>query len=108
MEVHEALSWDKEKQLSRIHIEADAKLVIQSITGSTLLIHWENKNLIKEIKHLVSSFSYCNFSFVNRDDNQVADHITNSVRGKSSATEAYDNFSADLAFWFMISFIPLI
>ncbi|XP_026413417.1 uncharacterized protein LOC113309224 [Papaver somniferum] len=61
MAVREALSWAKEKRLNHIHIEADAKLVIQSITGRNLLIQWENRNIIKEIKNLMSCFSSCIF-----------------------------------------------
>ncbi|XP_026399921.1 uncharacterized protein LOC113295809 [Papaver somniferum] len=96
MAVREALSWAKEKQLVNIHIEVDAKLVIQSITGSTLLVQWENMNLIKEIKHLISDFNSCTFSFVGRLNNQVADSIAISVRESASNIEKYVFFKDEL------------
>lgn len=71
--VREALSWAKDMKLSRIQIEADVKLVVDTINGNILLIQWENKNVIKEIKHLISSFLFCEFIHVSRNDNQVAD-----------------------------------
>lgn len=61
MAIREAMLWAKEKHLTKIHIKDEAKLVIQCMTEKTLLIHWENINILKEIKHLISSFSYCFF-----------------------------------------------
>ncbi|XP_026428820.1 uncharacterized protein LOC113324744 [Papaver somniferum] len=96
MEIREALAWAKEKSYNKIQIEADAKLAIQSITGTTSLIQWENRNILKEIKHLSSCFSLCNFSFIGRDDNQVAYAVAKSVRTSELDIELYDNFSANI------------
>ncbi|XP_026410972.1 uncharacterized protein LOC113306228 [Papaver somniferum] len=80
MAIREALVWAKEKHLKRIHIEVDAKLIIQSITGNVLRIQWENRNLLKKIIHLSSSFLQCSFSFIGSDDNQIADAVAKTVR----------------------------
>ncbi|XP_026396914.1 uncharacterized protein LOC113291615 [Papaver somniferum] len=90
-----AIREAKEKSFTIIHIKADAKLVIQSITGTISLIQWENRNLLKEIKHLSSFFSLCNFTFVSRNDNQVTDEVTKSVRTSERDVELYDNYSAN-------------
>ncbi|XP_026434333.1 uncharacterized protein LOC113331906 [Papaver somniferum] len=42
MDIQEPLLWAREKRFTRIHIEADAKLVVQSITDNVLLIQWGN------------------------------------------------------------------
>ncbi|XP_026416324.1 uncharacterized protein LOC113311738 [Papaver somniferum] len=92
MAIHEALLWEKSLNHSRIHIEAGAKLVIQSINVHTLLIQWENRNLIKEIKHLSSKFNLCTFDYVNKDDNQVADALARSPRETTISTEYFSDF----------------
>ncbi|XP_026450452.1 uncharacterized protein LOC113350518 [Papaver somniferum] len=92
MEVREALSWAKERNHPSIQIEADAKLVIDSINGNVLLIQWENKNLIKEIKHLISSFYICEFVYVSRDNNQVVDAVAKNVRHTTKTLEIFGEF----------------
>ncbi|XP_026410863.1 uncharacterized protein LOC113306098 [Papaver somniferum] len=92
MDVREASHWARRLQLPNIQIEADAKLVIQSINSQSLLVQWENRNFIKEIKHLISSFISCSFVYVSRDDNQVANAIARSSRETSPACESYENF----------------
>ncbi|XP_026431646.1 uncharacterized protein LOC113328867 [Papaver somniferum] len=96
MAVREALICAKDKQFQRIHIEADAKLVIQSITGDILLIQWENKTLLKEIIHLSSSFLHCSFSYIGRDNNRVADAVAKTVRGTTTNLDLINNFPEEL------------
>lgn len=96
MAIREALIWARRKSLTRIHIEADSKVVIQSITDISSLIQWENMNILKKFKYLSSYFSLCCFLFINRDDNQVADKVAKSVKTSESGIEFYDNFSADI------------
>ncbi|XP_026459335.1 uncharacterized protein LOC113359996 [Papaver somniferum] len=91
--IREALLWVKELKLGKIHIEADAMLVIQSINENSLLIQWENRNILIEIKHL--SFSFCKFSFTSRDNNQVEDVVGKFVRISASSLNCLDNFSAE-------------
>ncbi|XP_026409878.1 uncharacterized protein LOC113304974 [Papaver somniferum] len=80
MEIHEALAWAKKKSYFKIQIEEDATLVIQSLTGTTSLIQWENRNILKDIKHLSLCFSFRSFSFISRDDNQVAGELVNQLK----------------------------
>ncbi|XP_026397127.1 uncharacterized protein LOC113291855 [Papaver somniferum] len=58
MAVLEALFCALERNFSSIQIEADAKLVIESIKSSNLLTQWENRNLINEIQYLISKFLF--------------------------------------------------
>ncbi|XP_026428462.1 uncharacterized protein LOC113324360 [Papaver somniferum] len=94
MAVIEALSWAKDLKFSRIQIEADAKLVIDTINGNILLIQWENRNIIKEIKYLISSFSLCEFVHVSRDNNQVADAVAKHVSQSALSILTDGNFNA--------------
>ncbi|XP_026385013.1 uncharacterized protein LOC113280624 [Papaver somniferum] len=94
MAIREALLWAKILNHTKIQIEADAKLVIQSINGHSLLIQWENKNIIKEIKHLSSSFALCTFDFVNRDDNQVANAIARTTKETRNSTKFFGDFDS--------------
>ncbi|XP_026450548.1 uncharacterized protein LOC113350629 [Papaver somniferum] len=80
MAVFESLQWENELHFNKVHIESDAKIVIQSIVEDNLLIQWENRNILKAIKHLSLSFNSCHFSFTKRNNNQVADSIAKSVR----------------------------
>ncbi|XP_026400611.1 uncharacterized protein LOC113296521 [Papaver somniferum] len=89
MAIREYLFWELRKNFSKIQIEADAKLVIESINGSSSLIYWEKKNLIKEIQYLSSKFSFCVFISVPRSDNQVADKIAKTARTSSVNSENY-------------------
>ncbi|XP_026396648.1 uncharacterized protein LOC113291315 [Papaver somniferum] len=93
MAIREALSWAKRMQCSMVQVEADAKLVIQSINRVSLLIQWENRNLIKEIKHLALSFTRCIFSFTKRENNRVADIISKTVRESATGIKSFSNFS---------------
>ncbi|XP_026458764.1 uncharacterized protein LOC113359324 [Papaver somniferum] len=90
MAVRESLLWYRSLQLTNIQIEADANLVIQSINSQSLLIQWENKNFIKEIKHLISSFTSCTFAYISRDDNKVTNAIARSSREIGQGCEIYD------------------
>ncbi|XP_026439157.1 uncharacterized protein LOC113337785 [Papaver somniferum] len=92
----EALQWAKEKKLTRIQIEADAKLVVQSITDNVLLIQLENRNILKQIKNLSSSFIHCSFSFVSRNDNRVADLVAKTVRESATSLFLLSNFSGEI------------
>ncbi|XP_026383785.1 uncharacterized protein LOC113279300 [Papaver somniferum] len=92
----EALSWAKEMKLDDIQIEADAQVVIKAITEDPWLVHWENKNLITEIKHPSSFFNSCNFTFVGREDNQVDKSIAKNVRALVVDTHKFDNFGKDI------------
>ncbi|XP_026408995.1 uncharacterized protein LOC113304149 [Papaver somniferum] len=93
MTVIEALSWAKDLKYTRIEIEANGKLVIESINGKILPIQCENKNLIKEIKHLISSFLFCEFIHVSHDDNQVEDVVAKHVRKKEILILSVENFN---------------
>ncbi|XP_026452704.1 uncharacterized protein LOC113353261 [Papaver somniferum] len=79
MAVLEALQWAKELHLNKVHIESDARLVIQSLVEDNLLIQWENRSTLKAIEHLSLSFSGCHFSFTNRNNNNVAASIARTV-----------------------------
>ncbi|XP_026417502.1 uncharacterized protein LOC113312984 [Papaver somniferum] len=68
MAIREALTWAKDKQMFKIHIEADAQLVIQSITDDVLLI---------------------------QRDNQVTDAVAKSVRGTAININISNNFPSD-------------
>ncbi|XP_026417302.1 uncharacterized protein LOC113312782 [Papaver somniferum] len=96
MAIREALLCAREKQFTSIHIEADAKLVVQSITDNVLLTRWENTSILKQIKSLSASFNHCSFSFVSRDDNRVADEVARSVRESSTHINLLNNFSEDI------------
>ncbi|XP_026410178.1 uncharacterized protein LOC113305335 [Papaver somniferum] len=96
MAIRETLAWAKKKSYFKIQIEAYGKLVIQSLTGTTSLIQWENRNILKEIKHLSLCFSFCSFSFISRDHNQVADELAKSVRTSELDVELYDSFNANI------------
>ncbi|XP_026451196.1 uncharacterized protein LOC113351423 [Papaver somniferum] len=93
MAIREALSWAKRMQYTSIQVEADAELVIQTINGVSLLIPWENRNLIKEIKQLSLNFTHCSFSFTKRDNNQIADYISRTVRETTNGIEVDGEFS---------------
>lgn len=62
------------------------------------MIQWENRNILKEIKHLSLSFNYWNFCFISisRDDNQVTDVITRNVRKIASTLNYLNNFRAGI------------
>ncbi|XP_026433495.1 uncharacterized protein LOC113330916 [Papaver somniferum] len=69
MDIREALQWTREKKFTSIHIEADAKLVVQSIIDNVLLI---------------------------QDDNRVADEVAISVRESATHINLLNNFSEDI------------
>lgn len=90
--VKEALLWARAKGLNNILIEGDAKVVMKAISEGTPTSHWDGKNIIKEIKWLANLFSFCSFSYVSRDDNQVADNISKFVRQSKIYLDMQSNF----------------
>lgn len=83
-------------KLDDIHIEADAQVVIKAINEDSWVVQWENRKLIREIKHLNTLFNSCNFTYVCRDDNQVTNSIAKSMRVSAADLFKFDNFGHEL------------
>ncbi|XP_026455498.1 uncharacterized protein LOC113356547 [Papaver somniferum] len=60
----------------------------------SLVIQWENRNLVKEIKYLSSTFSLCTFDYVSRDDNQVANSLAKSAKETKISAECFKDFDS--------------
>lgn len=70
----------KARNLKKIKIEGDSKIVIQAILGKCS-IHWRIRAIIKDIKWLVSSFESISWNYIYREANFVADAITSFGHG---------------------------
>lgn len=89
MAIMEALSWIKALNIHEVHIFADAEVMVQYVTTDISQVRWENNQIIKDIKTLISSFKFCRISHVRRDFNNIADNVAKQVRRKKLVLEEY-------------------
>lgn len=94
--VRDALLWAKEMNLDDMQVESDAQVVIKTVTEDPWIAHWKNINLVREIKHLSFLFNSCNYTFVPRDDNQVANSMAKRIRVSATHLIKFDNFGNEL------------
>ncbi|XP_026399043.1 uncharacterized protein LOC113294886 [Papaver somniferum] len=91
MAIREALSWAKGMDLEKIQIISDYEIVVKTLNNVALLTRWENRKLFRDIKQLSTSFQFCHFSFIRRDENQIADLIAKKVRKEKIVIEDYSS-----------------
>ncbi|KAI3919562.1 hypothetical protein MKX01_018385 [Papaver californicum] len=95
--VKEAHVRAKALNIGNIRIEADAKVVVNSITANTPQVRWESRRFLKEIKQFSSSFSFYQVLYVGKDNNALADTISKYCRKEKTAFEKYSNLNTRLS-----------
>lgn len=78
--MRDALHLAKARNLKKIKIERDSKIVIQPILGK-YNIPWRIKVIIEDIKWLASSFKSISWNHIYRETNFFADAITSFGHG---------------------------
>ncbi|RZC46927.1 hypothetical protein C5167_039875, partial [Papaver somniferum] len=89
--VLEGLRWAKAMDLDSIHIISDAEAVVNSINNISFSIRWENRKIMQEIKHLLTSFIFTKVSYVSRNFNSSADSISKVVRRDKLQVEEFSH-----------------
>lgn len=80
MELWQAVQWDKELKLEKVHFEMDAKVVADAVNKDNGAIDWRPHHTILDIKNLFIVFTSLKLSYVPKERNKVADILYKLAR----------------------------
>lgn len=80
VEVLEALTWAKGKNIENLVLEGDSLNVVNAINGVVGKINWTINSVVQDCTSILRTFSSWSCCYVKREANQVVDSLAKKSR----------------------------
>uniref|UniRef100_A0A2N9GSY1 RNase H type-1 domain-containing protein n=1 Tax=Fagus sylvatica TaxID=28930 RepID=A0A2N9GSY1_FAGSY len=89
--IHWAILLAKPEQWTNIIIESDSKVCVDALVTDPYYVDWNISVICENVKYLAREFSCCSFSWVNRENNMLADSLAKLVPTSLSPVVYFPN-----------------